>query len=132
MEAKSVETIEKLFDLKASEYWDAHYVFGKETPKRVKTLGKQSARAILINTVVPFLFTYGKARGNNDYCTRAIGLLEKLPPEKNAVLASWEALGVRHPDAFTSQALLQLTNEYCQTKRCLHCAIGNRIVRNIR
>ena len=132
MEAKSVETIEKLFDLKASEYWDTHYVFGKETPKRVKTFGKQSIHTILINTVVPFLFTYGKARGNNDYCTRAIGLLESLPPEKNAVLASWEALGVRHPDAFASQALLQLTNEYCQTKRCLHCAIGNRIVRNIR
>ena len=130
IETKSVEPLEKLFNLKASEYWDRHYVFGKETPKRVKTFGRQSVHAVLINTVVPFLFAYGKARGNNDYCSRSINLLENLPPEKNAVLASWEALGMRNPDAFTSQALLQLTNEYCQPKRCLHCAIGNRIVRN--
>ena len=130
METTSVEKFEKLFDLKASEYWDTHYVFGKESPKKKKTFGKQSVHSILINSVVPFLFAYGKARGINDYCTRAISLLESLPPEKNTVLASWEEMGVRNTDAFISQALLQLTNEYCQPKRCLHCAIGNRIVRN--
>jgi len=130
METKSVEIFEEIFDLKASAYWDTHYVFGKESPKRTKTFGKQSIYMILINTVVPFLFTYGKARGINDYCTRAISLLESLPPENNSILTSWEEMGVRNTDAFLSQALLQLTNEYCQPKRCLHCAIGNRIVRN--
>ena len=130
MEAKSVDVYDKLFDLKASAYWDTHYTFGKESPKRVKTFGKSSIRAVLINTVVPFLFAYGKARGKDDYCTRAVGLLEGLPPEKNTVLASWEVLGVRNPNAFASQALLQLNNEYCLPRRCLSCAIGNRIIRN--
>jgi hypothetical protein len=105
-------------------------VFGKESPERKKTLGKSSIRTVLINTVVPFLFVYGKARGKDDYCARAVGLLESLPPEKNAILALWEELGVRNSDAFTSQALLQLHREYCMPKRCLCCAIGNKIVRN--
>jgi len=129
-EAKSVDAIEKLFDLKASAYWDTHYVFGKESPRRVKSFGKTAIRAILINTVVPFLFVYGKARGNEEFSTRAVNLLESLPAERNAILAQWEALGVKNPNAFASQALLQLNNGYCQPKRCLQCAIGNRIVRN--
>jgi hypothetical protein len=130
IEAKSVDTFESLFDLQASAYWDTRFVFGKESPKRTKTFGKTSIHTLLINTVAPFLFVYGKARGKDDFCTRAIELLESLPPEKNAILARWEAMGARNTNAFTSQALLQLDNGYCQVKRCLACAIGSKIVRN--
>jgi hypothetical protein len=130
MEAKSVDTFVNLFDLQASDYWDTHYVFGKESPLRKKTFGKSSIHTVLINTVAPFLFVYGKARGKDDFCTRAVDLLESLPPEKNSITARWEASGVRNTDAFTSQALLQLDNGYCQPRRCLYCAIGNKIVRN--
>ena len=130
VEATSVDSFEKIFDLQASAYWDTHYVFGKESPKRNKTFGKSSVQTILINTVAPFLFVYGKARGKDDFCARAVGLLESLPPEKNSILACWEELGARNSDAFTSQALLQLDNAYCRPRRCLSCAIGNRIVRN--
>jgi hypothetical protein len=130
MEAPSVEVLGKLFDLQASAYWDTHYVFGKESPGRNKSFGKSSIQTILINTVVPFLFVYGKVRGNEDFCTHAVSLLENLPPEKNSILTQWEELGIRNPNAFTSQALLQLTNEYCQHKRCLSCSIGNKIVRS--
>ena len=130
IEVESVDILEKLFDLQASVYWDTHYVFGKESPKRNKSFGKTAIRTVLINTVVPFLFVYGKARGKEDFCTRAVGLLENLPPEKNSLLTQWEELGIHNPNAFTSQALLQLANEYCQHKRCLSCSIGNKIVRN--
>jgi len=130
MDASSIDVFEKIFDLRASEYWDTHYMFGKESPKRNKTFGKTSVHTILINTVAPFLFVYGKARGLDDFCSRAVALLESLPPEKNSILSRWEELGAKNTDAFRSQALLQLDNEYCQPKRCLWCAIGNRIVRN--
>ena len=130
MEAKSVDTFKNLFDLQASAYWDTHYVFGKESPKRNKTFGKSSIHTILINTVAPFLFVYGKARGKDDFCTHAISLLESLPPEKNSIIARWEELGALNSNALKSQALLQLDNEYCRPKRCLSCAIGNKIVRN--
>jgi len=129
IEAKSVDNFEKIFDLQASEYWDTHYVFGKESPKRNKSFGKTAFHTILINTVAPFLFVYGKARDKEEFCARAVALLENLPAEKNSILTQWEETGVRNLNAFTSQALLQLTNEYCRLKRCLSCAIGNKIVR---
>ena len=130
IEAESIDALEKLFDLKASGYWDNHYVFGKESPGRSKSFGKSAMHTVLINTVVPFLFVYGKARGNDNFCTRAVAFLENLPAEKNTIIRQWEELGLRNHNAFNSQSLLQLNNAYCQPKRCLHCAIGNRIVRN--
>ena len=129
IEAKSVDAFDQIFDLQASAYWDTHYVFGKESPKRNKSLGKTAFHAILINTVAPFLFVYGKTRDKDDFCTRSVALLENLPPEKNSILTQWEEMGARNINAFASQALLQLTNEYCRFKRCLSCAIGNKIVR---
>jgi hypothetical protein len=128
IEAKSVEEFEKIFDLHASAYWDAHYVFGKDSPKRRKQFGKMAVRTVLINTVAPFLFVYGKSRGKEDFCTRAVELLETLPSEKNSILAQWEQLGVHVSNAFTSQAVLQLNNAYCQPRKCLSCPVGNKIV----
>ncbi len=124
------ETFQEIFDIQASGYWDTHYVFGKDSLKRSKSFGQMAFHTVLINTIVPFLFVYGKARGKDEFCTRAVRLLESLPPEKNALLTQWEGLGVCNTDAFVSQALLQLTNGYCLPKRCLSCAIGNKIIRN--
>jgi len=130
IEAEYVDTLEKMFDMQASAYWENHYVFGKKSPACRKTFGKSAIHTVLINTVVPFLFVYGKARGRDNFCTRAVSFLENLPAEKNAIISQWEEMGGSNKDACTSQSLLQLNNMYCQPKRCLHCAIGNRIVRN--
>ncbi|MDR1154623.1 MAG: DUF2851 family protein [Bacteroidales bacterium] len=129
IEAKSMADFEKIFDLQASPYWDTHYVFGRDSLRRKKSFAAVSIRTVLINTVVPFLFAYGKLHGADEFCTHAVGLLESLPPEKNSILASWEELGVHQPNALASQALLQLAGEYCRPRRCLSCVIGNRIVR---
>ena len=128
--ADSIESFELFFDLQASAYWDTHFVFGKESVKRNKSFGKSAFRTVLINTIIPFLFVYGKARGKDDFCTRAVNFLENLPPERNSILTQWEKANVKNQNAFISQALLQLNNEYCQPRRCLSCAIGNKIVRN--
>ncbi|MDR1866550.1 MAG: DUF2851 family protein [Bacteroidales bacterium] len=123
------EHTEPIFAIEASPYWDNHYVFGKEAAGRKKIFGKTAYHAVMINTVIPFLFVYGKTRGREDDSARAVGLLEKLPPEKNNILSQWEKLGIRNTSAFVSQSLLQLKNEYCSVRRCLHCAFGNAIVR---
>ena len=130
IEAENPESLENIFDVKASEYWDTHYVFGKDSPRRAKSFGQTAFRTILINTVAPFLFVYGKARDKEIFCTRALRFLENLPPERNAILGRWEEAGMSNNNAFASQALLQLTGKYCMPKKCLHCAVGNKIVRN--
>lgn len=127
--AQKLEDYHELFKVQLSDYWLTHYVFDKSSKKRNKSLGKSTINSILINTVVPMLFVYGKKRGQSDFSDRALKLLEELPPEKNSIMDKWKALEVKPRNAFESQALLQLKNEYCSPKRCLECAVGNKLVR---
>lgn len=123
----SVETkdIEKVFAASTSPYWETHYQFGKLSDKRKKTLGQSAVRTILINTVSPILFCYGRAKGDEELCGKAIDILEQLPPENNHIVSKWETLGSTINNAYESQAHIQLYNEYCLHKKCLHCNIGH-------
>ena len=81
-----------------------------------KHLGKGAVNIILINTVVPFLFVYGKYKGKNILQKRAIELLESIHAEKNAIINLWREMDIRPINAFESQALIQLKNNYCNQK----------------
>lgn len=129
LEVESVEEIYQLFKIELHHYWKAHYQFDKPTKIRNKTLGKTTINLLIINTIVPFLFLYGKLRGGEEYQDKAFRLLEKLPPEKNSIINKWNELGMEASSAYRTQALLQLKNEYCNKKRCLECAVGNAILR---
>ena len=121
-------TIENLFTAGTSQYWDTHYVFGKLSDQRKKTLGKAAIRTLAINTVAPVLFCYGRSKGNAELCDKAISLLEELPPENNHIITEWNTLGLVSKSAYDSQAQLQLYNEYCRHKKCLHCNIGHHFL----
>ncbi len=124
LEVEKQADIEALFTLKLGGYWLTHYTFGNESPKKNKSLGKEAIRLLTINTIVPFLFLYGKMRGEEAHKDKALQLLEALPPERNAILDGWQRLGVEPPSAYQTQGLLQLKNIYCDAKRCLECGIG--------
>jgi hypothetical protein len=130
LEAETVKEIETLFSVTLNDYWKTHYVFDKESEKRNKTLGRSTIHLIIINTIVPFLFLYGKERVEECYKDKAFRLLEELKPEKNSIITNWKELGMEPDSAYQSQALLELKNEYCNAKRCLECGIGNKILRS--
>jgi hypothetical protein len=119
-----------LLDVKASEYWNTHYVFGKPAPGKEKRLGRESASTLLINSVAPFLFMYGKWTGEEEHCRRAFSLLEALPPEKNRILDEWVATGLEFASAYHTQAALQLYRNHCIKKNCLNCSIGTSIIKS--
>lgn len=75
------------------------------------------------------LFAYGKYKDQEEYCERALKLLEECEAEDNAIIKNWILLGIKPNDAFDTQALLQLKTEYCSHFRCLECAIGNKILK---
>ncbi|MBU0764661.1 MAG: DUF2851 family protein, partial [Bacteroidetes bacterium] len=128
IDSQNVEDLADLFDLKASSYWDTRYVFGRESHKISKKLGDSAFNAILINTIVPIVFIYGKVRDIEEYRRKAFRFLEQLPPEKNSIVSKWKKLGIVPQNAFESQALLQLKNRYCVKKKCLDCRIGNKLI----
>jgi hypothetical protein len=129
LEVENQAHIEALFTVKLDGYWLTHYTFGNDSPKRNKSLGKDAVRLLTINTIVPFLFLYGKMRGNEAHKDKALHLLEALPPERNAILDGWQRLGVEPPSAYQTQGLMQLKNVYCDAKRCLSCGIGAAILK---
>lgn len=127
----SLSEIQNLFKyISASQYWDDHYLFDKQSEsKKKKTLGKSRINILLINVVVPIIFLYGKTRGESKYIDKSLALLEVLPPEKNKIITNWNKLGLKSDSAFDSQALIHLKTRFCTKQKCLQCSIGNDIMK---
>ena len=132
LEIESLEDLKKLFEVQASEYWNSHYSFNKNSVRNsVKELGENSINTLIINIVIPFLFVYGEKQNKESLKNRSLEFLEQLPAEENSVIEKWKSLGVEARSAFESQALLQLKNKYCELKKCLNCQIGVKLVKSI-
>ena len=129
IEARDINELRKIFEVSASEYWDDHYVFGKKSRRISKNTGDTATDILLINAVIPAIFVYGRIRGHDDICERAITFLEKTAPEENSITGEWRQAGIVAESAFYSQALIQLRNEYCKKRKCLSCRIGCRLIR---
>lgn len=129
MDAQQMHELVELINVDVSAYWNERYLFEKRTNFRYKKLGEESVHNIIINTVIPFLFVYGKMKGEEAYMEKALSLMEELNGESNSVITRWNALQVNVDKASSTQALLQLKNKYCDRKRCLHCSIGNFLLK---
>jgi len=53
----------------------------------------------------------------------------QIAEENNTITNGFKILGIENKNAFDSQALIQLKNDYCNQKRCLDCAVGNKLLR---
>ncbi|MBK7712610.1 MAG: DUF2851 family protein [Bacteroidales bacterium] len=116
LEVKSILQLKELFEVSASEYWNDHYTFGSFRRGKVKKTGGQATDILLINSVIPLLFIYGKSRDLPEFCERALSFLEQVNAEDNAVIREWKDAGIGAESAFFSQALLQLRDYYCKKK----------------
>jgi len=129
LEAGTLRSVIRMLAVQASPFWDHHYSFGKRTPGKPKKLGDEAVKLILVNTVIPFIYVFGKVKGNTLLTARAFRFLEQLPGEDNKIIRGWRQLGIHARSAFTTQALIELKTRYCRRKRCLECGIGNSILR---
>lgn len=125
----SLREIKGLLNVTANDYWHYHYMFDEATVFKKKNLGAQMINTILINAILPVIFAYGHHHNENEYTHKALQWLEAIGAEKNVITRGFETLGIDNKNAFDSQALIQLKNEYCNKKRCLDCAIGNKLIK---
>ncbi len=95
-----------------SPYWKNHFLFDKPA-KSTGTFGESSITHILINTTVPLLVSYDQQRGDGQYLSQAVHLLENLPAEDNSITRGWKTLGIFPKNAFDSQASIELFNRFC-------------------
>ncbi len=130
MEAERTVDVKDLLKVNVSDYWLTHYQFDKSSSKRFKHLGDESMENLIINTIAPFLFVWGKQKGEEFYMDRALQFLQELDGEKNTLIKRWDALGMPVSTAYNTQALLQLKTELCNNKKCLSCPAGNYLLKN--
>ncbi len=104
-EISDYQEIIQLFQATPSDYWTTHYRFDHPVSPQQKNLGKDAASILIINTVVPFLYAYGKARHIPHLVERAVHFLENTEPENNTIITSWKKLGITALHAAHSHGL---------------------------
>jgi hypothetical protein len=128
MNCNDLEDYYQLFKIELDIFWDRHFTFHKESNKRKKRFTKSFIDLLLINTIIPLKFLYLKSRVVFDE-EQFLSVLKQIQSEKNGIVSKFSALGIQSKSALDSQAFIQLKNNYCAKKHCLHCAIGNKLLR---
>lgn len=128
IEAKSVQDIYKIFKVSVSDYWQTHYLFDKESPRKKKALTASFIDLIIINTIIPIQFAFAKSQGAS-ISEQLIDLLQDVVSESNGIIQKFHSFGIKAQNAFETQSLLQLKNEYCNRSKCLECAIGMELLK---
>ena len=129
LEEDDVQVVRHRLEVQAGPYWTTHYQFDKPSAAKPKRMGRTGTHHLIINALVPALFALGRLHGRSAWQLRALRLLEQLPAENNGLLDSWAQLGLPADSAARGQALIELKNSYCTSRRCLSCGIGNQLYR---
>ena len=126
--AEKISIIKESLIIYPNDYWIYHYQFDRPGLYQQKQLGDSMANSILINTVIPMLYSYGKIMKENIFQEKALNWLLEINAEQNRYTKEWAGYQIANHTAFDSQALIELSNAYCKEKRCLECAVGNAIL----
>lgn len=129
MNANTLSALYEIFNVDVPEYWRTHYLFDKVSTKtiRMKKMSNTFKGLLFVNVILPLRFLYARYFGN-DIAEELSDMVKEVVPEKNSITDCFKKLGVTVENAFDSQALLQLKKEYCDSKRCLHCDIGLKLL----
>ena len=128
IDAQSLDAIYEVFDVQASEYWNSHFTFGRESKKSPKKLTKNFIELLLINTILPLKFQYTK-HFNTEEEPSILEIIASIKNERNSIIDNFLSLGLGIANAMESQAVLQLYNNYCSKNNCLHCAVGHHLLK---
>ncbi len=125
----SLKRMEEMLRIGTSNYWKEHYRPGKVSKSSDdKTVGVNSARLIIANSIVPYIYMYAKSKNDDLLKSKALDLLTLLPAEKNSIVTQWGEIFFKAKDEAQAQALIFLKNYYCNHKKCLSCRIGQMVV----
>lgn len=124
----SLRELRKKLMVTANDYWHQHYVFEKKSAFREKMLGTEMCNNIIINSIIPLLYTYGKIIPDPVSLKKSIHWLEQIPAEQNHCMQGWRRVGITVKKAGGSQALIELKKQFCDQRKCLECDIGRELL----
>ena len=119
----------EFFDIGLHDYWERRFRFGSPSESTAPmSLSRPTLDSLIINVVVPVKMAFAVIHGCDDAIEEAASLLEELPSEENSPVITARRAGLPARSAADSQALLQLRRAYCETRKCLYCHIGHRMM----
>lgn len=132
IEISELKQVVQLFQVIAHPYWNNHYKLGElsEGKSAAKHLGMSMIENIMMNTVIPMLYSFGAYKDKEVLKEKALNWLLQLKPEKNKITEEWNAAHIQVSNALDSQSLIELYNNYCTPKKCLECAVGLKILKS--
>lgn len=120
LSCRTREDVERLFRNSGVPQWAFRFL-SEESYGGAFTRAK--AQMLGINVVAQLQIFYSEYTMRSDLDSRGLDLLESLPAEQNLFVSRWAKLGVKAENALESQALLQLTKEYCSPVACERCPL---------
>lgn len=121
----------EIFDRPLTGYWSDHYGFGSEEKSAPRALGEKSLDLLMINLVAPLIYAYSGFNSDYEGAEKGLDLWAALPPENNTYIRRWTSVDIKPSDAMQSQALIQLSKQYCDRHRCLDCRFGHSLLRKV-
>jgi len=112
LEIRNVKSAQEMFTGCTSEYWNDHFSFKRKSSIRVKKIGIQSIDNILINTVIPYQYTYNRKNELKNFERNSLSFLSRISPENNSYTRKWRKMGVKIENALKTQALIELKSKY--------------------
>lgn len=125
---QNVYEAKALFNYTISPYWTDHINFGQPSQSTPAGFSRSTVDLLIVNVAVPLLYAYGEHVGDPARSECAVEILQSLKPEQNRLVQTFTDAGMKCPDAFTSQAYIQLHKNYCSQRKCLFCRIGHRLL----
>ena len=131
LNAKNIQDLKSFFkDVKTSEFWENHYTFEKSSEEKTeKFLSDDFVEILLINAVLPIIYTYFKNL-NPEKTEQILEYYKNLKPEKNSIISQWKKLGLKLNSALETQAFLFQHKHFCSEKNCLNCSIGFQLLKS--
>lgn len=122
-----LEGLYDMLQIKASDYWDRHFNFGKMSSYMPKKMSKPFQDLVIINAVLPMKYSYNMYKGI-DVSETIWEIGSKMGVERNKHVRDFKTAGITANSANESQALLQLYKNYCTRNKCLQCSLGSYLL----
>lgn len=130
IEADDIASLQKIFEVEVSEFWQSHYNFKKQSKRKSKKISKNFIDLLIINTVIPIKFCFAKQQGK-EVGESVLNLASSIKTEKNSIISNFNKMRKNTAqNALHSQALLQMKRNYCDSNLCLKCNLGTKLLRN--
>lgn len=120
LDCRTRRDVEKLFCASSVPRWAYRFL---SEDNNTGAFTRTKAQMLGINVVAQLQIFYSEYTMRSDLDSRGVELLEQLPAENNLFISRWQKLGIKPENALESQALLQLTKEYCTPLRCDRCPL---------